>query len=69
MSPPEKPLSDQSLPLEIAEPNVFAEPWQAQAFALVISLHEKDVFSWNEWADALSGTPADWKKYSFGPLR
>lgn len=55
MSPPEKPLSDQCLPLEIAEPNVFAQPWQAQVFALVISLHERDVFSWNEWADALSG--------------
>ncbi len=32
----------------------FAEPWQAQAFALVVCLHEKGVFSWNEWAEALS---------------
>lgn len=55
MNPPETHLQDHSLPLEIAEPCIFAQPWQAQAFALVISLHEKDVFSWNEWADALSG--------------
>ncbi len=33
---------------------VFNEPWQAQAFAMTISLHEKGVFTWTEWADALS---------------
>jgi nitrile hydratase accessory protein len=33
---------------------VFAEPWQAEAFALVVALHERGVFSWSEWADALS---------------
>jgi nitrile hydratase accessory protein len=32
----------------------FAEPWQAQAFALVVALHERGMFSWTEWADALS---------------
>ncbi len=32
----------------------FAEPWQAQAFALVVSLAEGGVFGWSEWADALS---------------
>jgi len=35
---------------------VFNEPWEAQAFALVINLHEKGAFSWNEWADVLSVT-------------
>jgi nitrile hydratase accessory protein len=33
---------------------VFAEPWQAQAFALAVALHERGVFSWSEWAAALS---------------
>jgi nitrile hydratase accessory protein len=33
---------------------VFAEPWQAQAFALVLELHAKGAFTWPEWAEALS---------------
>jgi nitrile hydratase accessory protein len=33
---------------------VFAEPWQAQPFALVVALHERRLFSWVEWAEALS---------------
>ncbi len=32
---------------------VFREPWEAQAFALALSLHERGVFSWPEWAAAL----------------
>lgn len=33
---------------------VFAEPWQAQAFAMTVKLHEKGLFTWVEWAAALS---------------
>lgn len=33
---------------------VFAEPWQAEAFALVIALHERGLFTWDEWALVLS---------------
>jgi nitrile hydratase accessory protein len=33
---------------------VFREPWEAQAFALALSLHERGLFTWNEWASALS---------------
>jgi nitrile hydratase accessory protein len=33
---------------------VFAAPWQAQAFAMVLSLHDKGLFTWPEWAAALS---------------
>lgn len=33
---------------------VFAEPWQAEAFALVVALHERGLFTWAEWAEALS---------------
>ena len=32
----------------------FREPWEAQAFALVLALHEAKLFGWNEWAAALS---------------
>lgn len=35
---------------------VFSQPWEAQAFALVIGLYEKDVFTWTEWAEVLSKT-------------
>ena len=32
----------------------FREPWQAHAFALTVQLHERGVFTWREWADALA---------------
>ncbi len=32
---------------------VFAEPWQAQAFALAVQLHDAGHFSWDEWAETL----------------
>jgi nitrile hydratase accessory protein len=33
---------------------VFNEPWQAEVFAMTLSLYEKGVFSWPEWADQLT---------------
>jgi nitrile hydratase accessory protein len=36
-----------------AEGPVFRQPWEAQAFALALSLHDRGVFSWTEWAAAL----------------
>ena len=35
------------------EAPVFAEPWQAQAFAMTLALQQRGVFSWNEWVDEL----------------
>jgi len=32
---------------------VFREPWEAQAFAMALALHERGVFTWSEWAQAL----------------
>lgn len=40
-------------PQDAAGP-VFAEPWEAQAFAMAVTLHQKGVFTWREWADALA---------------
>ena len=33
---------------------VFAEPWQAQAFALAVHLREDGVFTWSEWCAAMN---------------
>ena len=33
---------------------VFREPWEAHAFALTVSLHERGLFTWPEWAAALT---------------
>lgn len=41
-------------PASGADEPTFAEPWQARAFALTVSLHERGVFTWREWADALA---------------
>ena len=37
-----------------SEGPVFSEPWQAQAFAMAVRLHEQGHFSWTEWAAELS---------------
>ncbi len=59
------------LPRDEGEP-VFAEPWQAQAFALAVTLSELKHFTWNEWADVLAqelkadaarGEPDDGSRY------
>jgi nitrile hydratase accessory protein len=51
---------------------VFAEPWQAQAFALAIKLSEQGHFTWKEWATVVSdeiraaakrGEPDDGSRY------
>ena len=34
--------------------HVFAEPWQAQAFALAVRLSAQGYFTWKEWAAALA---------------
>jgi nitrile hydratase accessory protein len=34
-------------------PQAFEAPWQAQAFAMALMLHDKGVFTWSEWAEAL----------------
>lgn len=46
----------------------FRAPWEAQAFALTVKLHERGVFTWNEWTAALTaeirrGGPDDGTRY------
>ena len=42
-----------SIPCD-AEGPVFREPWEAQAFAMTLTLHERGLFSWPQWAATLS---------------
>ena len=51
---------------------VFAEPWQAHAFALAVKLSEAGLFTWSEWSQALGaqlaaastrGEPDDGSRY------
>lgn len=60
-----------SLPRDDGGP-VFAEPWQAQAFALAVRLSKEGYFTWKEWAAALAdelqsaaerGEPDDGSRY------
>ncbi len=37
-----------------ADGPVFREPWEAKAFAMTLALHQRGIFSWPEWAEALA---------------
>lgn len=37
-----------------AEGPVFREPWEAEAFAMAVLLHERGVFAWKEFAESLA---------------
>ena len=59
------------LPLDDGGP-VFAEPWQATAFALAVRLSSEGHFTWQEWAATLAdelklaagrGEPDDGSQY------
>src|SRR6266849_1099292 len=68
---PQIPGDLPQLPRDAGGP-VFAEPWQAQAFALAVKLSEQGHFTWKEWATALAdelkaaagrGEPDDGSRY------
>jgi nitrile hydratase accessory protein len=37
---------------------VFAAPWQAQAFAMALTLQQRGIFTWAEWAEMLGAARA-----------
>ena len=37
-----------------SEGPVFGAPWQAQAFAITLALHQRGAFTWSEWAAHLN---------------
>lgn len=60
-----------NLPRDRGEP-AFREPWEASAFALVVSLSAQGHFTWSEWAASLArelkasaarGEPDDGSRY------
>jgi nitrile hydratase accessory protein len=58
LSPPDPAQADRlaalpPLPRDTGGP-VFAEPWEAQAFALAVKLSEQGCFTWKEWASTLA---------------
>jgi nitrile hydratase accessory protein len=52
---------------------VFAEPWQASAFAMVIELNRQGLFTWSEWAQTLGsvvhGPEADYYEHWLDALQ
>lgn len=56
MNPPDIAVASEAPPppIERTEGPVFAEPWEAQAFGLVVALHARGVFTWSEWAATLA---------------
>jgi len=71
-TPPEAEIGAlPALPRDEGGP-VFKAPWEAQAFAMTLSLHTRGAFTWREWADALAtelaaaaarGEPDDGTRY------
>lgn len=49
-------LSDAGLNISLLKSDtpVFNEPWQAQAFAMTLALHDRGLFTWPQWAEMLS---------------
>lgn len=56
--PVELPLS----PRDVDGP-VFNAPWEAQAFAITLLLHERGKFSWKEWADTLGAVIGEVRRH------
>lgn len=52
--PPELTEVSPKIPRDADGP-VFAEPWQAQAFAMAVALNAQGHFTWSEWATRLGG--------------
>lgn len=51
-APPQIPTT--RIPRGPEEVPVFAAPWEAKAFALVVALHRQGHFTWPEWSAALA---------------
>lgn len=46
---------------------VFSEPWEAQAFAMAVTLSGNGYFTWKEWAATLAEVIAE-SKANGGPI-
>lgn len=43
-----------ALPRDEEGSPAFREPWEAQAFAMTLKLHQAGLFTWSEWAARLA---------------
>jgi nitrile hydratase accessory protein len=48
------PLLSHRLPVGGDGERTFAEPWEAKAFAIVVSLSQAGHFTWSEWVECFS---------------
>ena len=46
-------LAAAPIPLDAEGAPVFGAPWEAQAFAMAVTLHQRGLFTWGEWAEQL----------------
>ena len=53
MTDARSPADLPALPRDADGP-VFRAPWEAQAFAIAVKLHEASHFTWAEWTDRLA---------------
>ena len=51
-------------PAKDEESPQFSEPWQAQVFALAVSLSEAGLLRWHEWTDVFSLPPLQNQHFS-----
>ena len=53
-----KKIFPEGVPQEISDREnvVFSEPWEAQAFAIVVTLSDSGYFTWEEWSNSLAET-------------
>ena len=52
------PLLARALPAEAVGDRIFAEPWEARAFAIIVQLAQAGHFCWHEWVDCFSNEVA-----------
>ncbi len=48
------PLLSRALPDFDGADLIFAEPWEARAFAIIVNLAQAGHFTWGEWVDCFS---------------
>ena len=65
---PKDLLRTPGIPKEDGGP-VFAAPWEAKAFALVVHLFEKGAFQWKDWVETISAEIAVIEKVDYEPSR
>ncbi|MCW5625844.1 MAG: nitrile hydratase accessory protein [Burkholderiales bacterium] len=50
----DSPLLSQRLPCENQADLVFAEPWEAQVFSIIVTLSKAGHFTWAEWVECFA---------------